>query len=480
MRLKGFIGPAYTLQTVSLDCQRCVNLFTQINEAQGAEDGEIGALVPTPGLTLLGTAGTGPIRGLYATSNGAAVAAVSGSKLYRITSGWTMTYVGDLLTDSGPVSMADNGVQIMVVDGTYGYILSLSTGTFEQITSDAFPGADTVTFQDGYFICNNPGTGQWFISGLYNGLSWDALDFVTAEGSPDNTVGVLSNQRQVWVFGEKSIEVWWNSGASDYPFSRIDGAYIEYGCGAPHTAARYSNSVIWVGGGPNAAGIVWMAQGYQPKRISNHGVEVAIQSYGDITDATAWVYQHDGHAFYCLNFPSANATWVYDISTGTWHERCYLGTDGTLERHRAEAYAFAFDTHIVGDYETGNIYALDHAAYTDNGNAIVRLRRAPHLSVNGRRLYFGKFQLMSQMGMGLDGSPAVGTDPVAELRWSDDFGNTWSNAITRSLGKSGQYANRAIWRRLGQSRNRVFEIRVTDPVPVVLLGAELDAAPGGN
>jgi len=476
-RIKGFIGGAYTLQSVNIDCQRSVNLYPQITESQNQADGEIGALISTPGLRLLGTCGSGPIRGLYVASTGG-MAVVSGNEVYRVGASWAFTLVGTLLTSTGPVSMSDNGLQLMIVDGTYGYIVSLSTGVMTQITDAAFPGANTVTFQDGYFICNNPGTGQFFISGLYDGLSWNALDFATAEGSPDATVAVLSNARQLWVFGAKTIEVWWNAGGADFPFSRIDGAFIEYGCAAPATALRFSNTIMWVGGGPNGAGIVWQAQGYQPKRVSNHGVELAIQSYGDLTSTTAWAYQEDGHAYYVLNFPNANTSWVYDISTGQWHERAYLEADGTFGRHRAECYAFGFSEHCVGDYENGNVYALDASTFTDNGNPLVRMRRAPHLSADGRRIFFSKFQLMAQVGVGLTGSPVVGVDPQVELRYSDDFGNTWSTAQARSMGAIGKYAARVIWRRLGQSRTRVFEVRVSDPVAVTILGAELDAAPG--
>jgi len=475
-RIPGFINGSYTLQTVNLDCQRCINLFPQINEGQGSTDGEIGSLVMTPGLRLLGTCGSGPIRGMYVTSTGG-MCIVSGSEVYRVGLNWTFTLVGTLLTNSGAVSMADNGTQLIIVDGANGYIVSLSTGTFTQITDAGFPGGNTVCFQDGYFIVNNPGTGQFCWSNAYDGLTWDALNFVTAEGSPDATVAIVVNQRQVWAMGSRTVEVWWDSGA-DTTFSRIDGAFIEYGCIAPQTALKFSNTVAWVGAGPNANGVVWMAVGYQPKRISNHAVENAIQNYGDISTATAWTYQENGHAFYCLNFPNANTTWVYDMSTGLWHERAYLGSDGNLQRHRAGCYTFGFQTHVVGDYANANIYALDDSVYTDNGTNIVRLRRAPHLSADGKRMFFTRFQLMCRVGSGLDGAVTYATDPTVELRYSDDFGNSWCSAKPRSLGQIGIFDKRVIWDRLGSARNRVFEIRITDPVPVAILGAELTATPG--
>ena len=475
-KLRSFIGPSYTLQSVNIDCQRAVNLYPQITESQNQADGEIGALIGTPGMTLLATVGTGPIRGLYVASTGA-MACVSGSEVYRIASDWTATLAGALVTNVGRVVMADNGLQMLLVDGRYGYILSFVDGSLTQIDATTFPGAATCTFQDGYFICDNPGTGQFFWSNLYDGLTWDALNFITAEGSPDATVAVLSNARQVWVAGSKTVEVYWNSGA-DTTFSRIDGAFIEYGCVARHTFQRFSNTVMWLGGGQTGQGVVWMAQGYQPKRVSNHGVELAIQGYGDLSTATAWCYQENGHAFYVLNFPAADTSWVYDISTGQWHERAYLGSDGNFQRHRAQNYAYAYETHVVGDYETGAIYSLSDSVYTDAGNPLVRMRRAPHLSADGHRIFFSKFQLMCRVGSGLDGAVTYASDPTVELRYSDDFGHTWSTAQSRSLGQIGNHAKRVIWRRLGQARNRVFEVRISDPVEVALLSAELDATPG--
>lgn len=476
MRLKGFIGPAYTLRSVNLDCQRCVNLYPEINELQTAADGEIGALVSTPGLKLLGTCGNGPIRCIYVSSTGGLVI-VSGSEIYKASSSWVFMKLGNLNTSTGPISAADNGSQIILVDGRYGYIVTLSTGAFAQITSPNFPGADTVTYQDGYFICNNPGTGQFFLSALYDGFTWDALDFASAEGSPDNVVAVLSNQRQLWVAGATTMEVWWNSGQT-FPFSRIDGAFIEYGCAAPQTLKKYGNSVIWVGSGVNANGCVFMAQGFIPKRISNHGVEFAIQSYGDLSTTTAYVYQDKGHVFYALNFPNADRTWVYDLVTGQWHERCYLGSDGNFQRHRGECYAFGFDTHVMGDYSSGNIYALDDATYSDNGNPKKWMRRAPHLQDSGKRVFYAKAQLFARVGSGLESGASNAVSPVCELRYSDDYGHTWSNAKASSLGVAGQYTARVIWRQLGSSRQRVFEVSGSDPVEIAVLGLDLDAVPG--
>lgn len=475
-RIPGFVGGAYSLQSVNIDCQRCVNLFPQITESGLQADGEKGALIPTPGIRLLGVCGSGPIRGMYVASTGGFVI-VSGYEVYRVGLDWTFTKIGDLLTSAGRVSMTDNGTQLCIVDGANGYIVSLSTATLTRITSDGFPGGDTVIFNGSYFLVNNPGTNQFAFSNSWDGLNWNALDFISAEANPDAVVGVIDFKNQIAVLGSRTVEFYWNSGA-DTTFSRIDGSLVEYGCIAPHTAVKFANNLLWVGGGSTGAGIVWQAEGYVPRRVSNHGVELAIQGYGDISDATAYVYQENGHAFYILNFPSADASWVYDISTGQWHERCELGSDGDFHRHRGECYAYGFNTHVIGDYQNGNIYALENTTYTDNTNPKKWMRRFPHLSANGKRVFYDMLQLMATVGQGLDGLPAVGANPVVELRYSDDFGHTWSAPRAMSLGQLGEYAKRVIWRQLGSSRNRVFEVSGSDPVFVTLNGAELVARPG--
>jgi hypothetical protein len=66
------------------------------------------------------------------------------------------------------------------------------------------------------------------------------------------------------------------------------------------------------------------------------------------------------------------------------------------------------------------------------------------------------------------------------LRWSNDGGSTWSNEHWVSVGQQGKYKNRAIWRRLGQARDRVFEVVVTDPVKMVIVSANLKASGAEN
>lgn len=477
MRFQGFIGPSYTLGSLNVDCQRCINLYPEINETGRGKENEVASLVGTPGLSLLlTTAAAGPIRGTHAASNGQAFV-VSANKLYRISSAWVATELGTLSSTTGPVSMADNGTYLMIVDGDFGYTWNINTSTFATISDPDFPGADQVTYQDGYFIFNWPATGKFMITDL-NGVGVDALDFATAEGAPDDLVGLISDHRDLWLFGSTSVEVFFNSGNADFPFERVQGAYIEHGCAAAFSIAKMNNSVYWLGKDSEGHGIVYTAQGYQPQRISTHAVEQAIQSYGDISDASAYTYQDGGHFFYVLNFSSANTTWVFDSSTNLWHERAYF-TNGQFERHRADNHMFAHNKHVVGDYQNGKIYELSKTTYSDNGAAIVRRRVSPHVSADMDRVFYKQFQLDIETGVGIDGS-GQGDDPQAILEFSDDGGHSWSNEKWTGFGAIGNRKSRAIWRRLGQARDRVFRVTITDPVKVTLIGADLELDRGAS
>lgn len=476
MRFAGFIGPSYTLKSVNFDCQRCINLYPETNELGTGKEREVAYLLGTPGLSTLLTLGSGPIRGLWTSSKGV-LYAVSGNKLYSISSAWASTELGTLNSVAGPVSMADNGISLVCVDGTDGYVVTLSSGAFAEITDPDFLGADQVAFQDGYFIFNKPDSGQFYISGL-NATTLDALDIATSEGNPDNIVALISDHRDLWMFNENSIEVFFNSGNAGFPFERTQGAFIEHGCGAPFSVAKMDNTVYWIGRDDKGSGIVYRAKGYQPEKISTHAIDQAIQGYGDISDAVAWTYQENGHFFYVLNFTSADTTWVFDATTSLWHERAYLN-QGEFERHRAQNHAFAYATHVVGDYETGKLYRLSSSVYTDDGEEILRRRTAPHATSGLKLVTHNALQIDMETGVGLSGS-AQGSDPQVMLRWSDDGGHTWSNEKWASIGRIGSRKTRALFRRLGMSRDRVYEVTITDPNKVVLIGAELDAQVGAS
>lgn len=473
MQIKGAIGPAYKLSSYPLDSQRCVNLYPEPDELQTGKNNVIGSLVRCPGLTRKVTLPTSKVRGIYTVSSNGTVYAVGGNMVYKVASDFTVTNVGTIRTDSGAVSMSDNGLQLIIVDGLSGYILELDNSNFTEIQQGAFYSSNKVIFQDGYFILAKPNTGQFYLSNPYDGTMYNGLNFATAEGSPDLLVSILPFKNQLVLFGSNTTEFWYDTGSLSFPYSRIPGGLIEHGCIAPLSVAKTGDILLWLGQNDYGQGIVYKAVGTAPSRASNYGVELAIKGYGTISDANAFVYQDGGHTFYVLNFPTANATWVLDVDLGTWHERQSVSSDGSMGRWRANCHTSAYGYHLVGDYQDGRIYALDSSNYTDDGATQKWLRTFPPIAADLKRASHYKLQLDCLMGQGTDGTQ-LGQQPTVMMRYSDDGGASWSSEKWQPLGRLGQRMSRAIWRRLGASRSRVYEVSGTDPVAVAIIGADID------
>lgn len=500
------LGSSYVARSVNAADSRMVNLFPEI-VAEGGK--EAAFLQRAPGSRLIQTIGDGPIRGLW-THEGATniLYVVSGNEVFQLTDLANPPVRIGIVSGTGPVSISDNGSQLFFACNPAGFIYNMNTGVFAQITDIDFPGAVTVGFLDGYFVFNQPDSQKIWVTSLYDGSSINPLDFASAEASPDNVVSLIIDHREVWVFGTNSTEVWYDAGGADFPLAPIQGAFNELGCLAAYSVAKMDNSIFWLGKDARGNGIVYRADGYIGKRISTHAVEWQIQQYAQLSDAVAYTYQQDGHSFYVLNFPSANTTWVYDISTGVWHERAAFENEQFV-RHRGNCQANYDSNIIIGDYQNGNIYALDLNVYRDNYQAqrwLRSWRALPTGENNLKRTVQHSLQLDCETGVGtsannIDDGPSIllteaqdklvteggagleilppflaSTDPQVMLRWSDDGGHTWSNEHWKSMGRIGQYGRRTIWRRLGMTmkiRDRVYEVSGTAPVKIAIMGAEL-------
>jgi hypothetical protein len=497
------LGSSYVARSVNAADARMVNLYPEVIPEAGKEPAY---LQRCPGLRQYMDVGSGPIRALYPLGDNLYVA--SGSEFYKVDAGLNATKLGDI-AGTGPVSMADNGIQIFVACNPVSYIYNSNTNVFQQITDPDFPGAVTVGYLDGYFVFNEPNSQRIWVTALLDGLSIDPLDFASAEGSPDGLVSIIIDHREAWLFGTNSVEVWYNSGNPDFPLERIQGAYNEIGCIAPYSVAKLDNSVFCLGADARGQGVVYRAQGYQGVRVSTHAVEFAIQGYADMSDALAYTYQQDGHAFYVLIFPSAETTWVYDAATGAWHERAGFAK-GKFRRHRSNCHARFKGQPVVGDFQNGNLYQFDLRYFRDDEQEqrwMRRWRALPTGANNLTRTIHHQLQLDCQTGVGglyddpsfltqqasglvlqqnnggiiVEGEPNNSVPhPQVMLRWSDDGGHTWSHERWESLGPIGATQTRVIWRRLGatlKSRDRVYELTAADPMVTAIMGAELRLSP---
>lgn len=459
-------GGTYTERSLPLDAQRCINLYP-INDKTGAEKT---ALYGTPGLSLFSTAGLGAIRGCFAAANDRAFV-VSGSELYELDSSGAATSRGSLLTSAGICTLEDNGFQLAICDQQSLYIFTYLTNVLVQVTDPDLPSSvGSVDFIDGYFIINENGTGKFYISATYDGLSWSALDFASAESSPDELKRVINFVGYAGLFGAKTLEIWRNTGDSVFPFSRISSA-TQIGTISPFTVLSIDTSVFWVGSNDQGNGIVYKASGLTPTRISTNAIELILQRVADPSQLRSWTYQKDGHVFYVITGSDLETSLVYDISTELWHERAYLNSDGTYGQHLATCAMYAFGKTLVGSRIDGKVYELTPDIYSDNEDTIKRVRVLTHLVDELKRVRYNTLTLLVETGVGLQSGQ--GSAPVISLRVSKDGARTWSDYITTEIGAAGKYQTEVNFRRLGIAQEMTFEISISDPVKVSWIGAYL-------
>lgn len=475
----GFVGSAYQAPSIYQDAQECINWYLETDPTKPQESRGVQALYPTPGLLMkFQFANVAEVRCMYALPGGASMLAVCGNKLYLVSAAFVATAVGTLATTAGQVSISDNRISAYIVDGSNRYSYTIASNVFATISpSDgAFTGADRVDYCDNFFVYNMPGSNQWAATGALSTVT-PALSFSSKDSSPDNIVTLIVDHREVFLIGEKTTERWVNVGSFPFPFQRIPGTSTQHGCVAKNSIARLGESVCWLSQDGRGQAIVIMMAGYTPQRKSTHAVENDIFG-GVIKDAIAYTYQQAGHEFYVLTFPTQDKTWVYDLATDTWHKRAYRDNLNILHRHWSNCQVVFQGLNLVGDYANGRVYSLDLNTYTDNGQPILRLRRTPHLTSSLKRIFYDFLQVQFQPGVGL--STGQGSSPQMMLRWSDDGASTWSAYNAVAIGAIGAFKNRAIKRRMGWARDRVYEVSITDPVRAVIISAELQTSSGSS
>lgn len=498
MRLP-FAVMSYRHRSLPVSAQRLINWFCE-KQPPGAKADLV--LLPTPGLEKFTTVGDGPIRGMAEMAGNLYV--VSGRQVFKVTSAGVATELtgpGNLISDGDAVTMAENGTQMVIVTPEDGKGWIATSTTFAEITDADFPDASSVTFMDGFHIVSQKDSTRFYISALNDATSWDALDYASAEGSPDNLVRAIRVGLQVWLFGERSTEIWGNSGAADFPFERVSGAFVERGCIARDSVASQLGTVFWLG----EDRVVYRSDGFQPVRVSTHAIEQAIAGYSAITDAVGSVYEQEGHVFYVLSFPTAGETFIYDLSTQLWHERESEGYGIWRCIHSSNYGSVA----VGGDAEDGRVYLINPTRADEDGVQIIRTATGNCFHSENKRVVFTRLSVEFEAGAG-NTLAAQGTLGVVDqtrvaengdvriieagdfritgrvpielppsgtvmLTMSDDGGRNWSSERWRDFGAVGETLRRVEWRRLGSARERVFRLQLSDPARTALIAVNVDA-----
>lgn len=463
-----FAIQSYKARSGLASAERVVNLYAEENPPQS---GSKVSLFRTPGATSWKNVGINyPIYGMIVVIEDLYV--VCGITLFKIDPNKNLTNIGSMPVAPGRVMMTENGTQITILcESGLAFYYDIPTTTFAQITDGNYQLSNSVTTLDGYTIFTAKDSQNFFWSKNLDTRIYSALDFAPANGESDNLVTCLNYKQQLILLGTRSTEIWYDTGNNPITFQRIDGALIKKGTNAKYTAVSDLTGVYFLGNDK----IVYQAQNYTPARISTYGVEKAIESYTTINDAYAFIYVQEGHRFYCLTFPSEGATWVFDVTTGLWHERESLSLMTMQPGAWLANNSIGFNNMIlVGDKnDTGEIYELDLDNKTENGTPIIWIATSATQFDNYKRLVCNKFILWMNTGVGIDGT-AQGSNPQVMMQTSVDGGKTWSNELWQPIGEIGAYLTEVWWDQVDFGRNLLIRITGSDPVVIAIIGAFLE------
>lgn len=428
-----------------------LNMFPIIAE-EGAKSSFI--LVNTCGLELI-TELPNKIIGIYEFLDVVYVATTS--MLYSLS--------GNVYTEIGAMSFAgrtkaifsDNGINLIIVAGN-GYHYTPSTNTFGSMNQEGWYPADTVAYMDGYFIFNRSGTGQFFITKLFS-VVIDPIDWATAEAAPDDTVGVAIASRQLWLIGQKTCEIWYDSGDADFPFTRISGAVNDIGCVEYKTIATIKSSITFVGEDFK----VYASNGYALEPISTPTIEKEL-SRATTSTMSAFSYSEEGHWFYCLTLNDSD-TFVYDFNTGKWHNR----ESADRKRWLIDGAFNLLNNGKPYGYGDTKLYSMSIDNLTENGTPIKREAITLPVNKTVNRIRIHEAQLDMEVGF-------TENNALVRLQMSQDGGKTWDHFNEAYTGKTGEFRSRVKWDRLGQVRDCIFKITIFEDIPIRLIGFHIRAS----
>lgn len=467
-----FCSGSYTSRSPTLDDEATINLYPVTIESQ--TNSKKRALMGTPGLRRLMSVSTESCRGMF--SEDQRTWCVTGGVLYELDlTANTATARGTIADDDLPVSFASNGrggEQLAICGGGSLYVLDLETNVLTgPVAVPLTNAAVQIEFLDGYGLLLEADTVKVWFSALEDFSSWDALDYWARSETSDNYVAIAVVRDRIFAIGSATTDLYYNSGGADNPFLPYPGAILYEGIVGPNAWATDGQALYFVAQNSQGRAYIVRAVEGQAQPISTDAIDFAIAQATNLDDVEALCYSQEGHTFIAWTIPCAGTcgrTFVYDTKEQLWHERAeYDLTTAIFLRWRVRGLCSTPSGLICGDFENGDVYALDLNVFTNNGAMIRRVRRAPYLSSEAEIGFIDQIELGAQVGVGLNSGQ--GSSPTVLGRVSRDGGMTWTPAVAASLGAMGQYATRAIWHRLGRVRldRFVFEVSMTDAVRVV-------------
>lgn len=480
-------GGSYQDLIIDINNQRCINWFVSPSGQDGAGTAlnQISnkVLKQTSGVILLTDCGGTSTRSHITVRNYTYL--VVDNKIYKITINSvtlvsTSEVIGTINTSSGYVSVAYSPTEIIWVDGQDGWLYNDDSDIFAQITDGAFPTCNTVVFLGGYFIVEESSTGKFFNSSLNDGSNWDALNFATAETSPDNILALAVTKEELWVLGEKSMEPWFNAGNEPpgSPFSLRTGLSLTTGIRSIYSVINVNDSLFWLDSrgffveAGNSSYTRDNNTGYQLNVISTPAITEELKTYNTLSDAIVTSYADKGHIMVQWSFPTDKKTWVWDTLTKQWHENLYYNTTTASYEHSIFQYASEYNERtLVSGLRGGKLYLLSQDYQDNNGILIKRQKTTPFAYIKEGVKLITVVKLTLQVG--ISRFPVTGDyqTPKVGMKYSTNGGHTWSSILWRKINN---YDDLVTWNLLGAARKWIFSFEMSDPVSAALLDAWLD------
>lgn len=476
MQFPQFCNGSYRVQSPVTSQTATINWYTELADAEGTVSNA--SLLPTPGVEafvrVVEAAGG---RALYDTGSGRTFGVI-GTAVVEVLAGGTYLLRGTVAIDEHPATIVTNGLELFITSGDHGYCYDLTANTLtEVLTSGATQGGMLY----GFFVAFDHTLGRLRISDLFDGVTWDPTQFAdrTIGADPWRAMCVTSNG-QICLPGTKTGEFWFNSGAFPFPFAPDPSALFAMGIAATFSIKEVSGGIAWLATSAQGGYQVVLASGYAPTPISDLALEFELSQYADVSDAIGEAYDEQGHSFYTLTLPTADVSWTYDFTTKQWHRRgTWISEQNAYTYWRPVFHSFSFGQHLMADRETGVVYRVSPDLGLDvDGRVIRRVRRAPALNNEMRRLRYSRFEVLVEAGLGT--SDPSEDDPQLLFRQSDDFGKNFGNELQASLGKIGETSQRVIFWRIGSARGLVLEVSTTAKTPVRISDAYLRVQPSAE
>lgn len=466
--------PYNKTKQIGINPERTTNMYA----VNIGDENSTPALINTWGLTQAFTLSAGKgVRNLFYFNNNLYV--VCGRYVYIVDKLLTPIQIGQIGTTTGDVGIsANNAHQVIFVDGTGGWIYNDSTNTFEMITSSDFPSPapTSVVFFNGFFIVNSVGTNLWAVSNLNDGLNWDATQTQTFQSAADTIVAVNVLKTSIFIFGKQNTELWLSQPQANFPFSRDSTMRFQFGTPALGSVVQSEDMLFWLAQTADGRSSIKMTNGGWPESVSTTDIDQEINSYSTVADAEAYMFRTNGHLFYSISFPTADVTWLYDVTNNFWVNQEMQ--DGSLY---IISDAQAFQSNIYGgDRDNPIVYLFDINNLTNNGQPMNRQRITnPFVSPDLRAIRLNSLEVDVVQGQGSLNPP--GDAPWIELQVSYDRGITWEKQRIAYISKMGLTVGyRCVFRNLGINKDFCFKLTVYAAINLTIRAAAINYDLVGN